>query len=199
MIDFKLESLRKSSQVNQPCYGKVPIQADKSDSPESPTQSDFLIDNFAAVNNQLRTLNKKFVINWKALNSHLKAPENQYRRTNYHQAYPDNESRKKIFDEWKDYMRSAKVEIFYLDFIENRYMTSQLKTLNKEKWKMVDKTEVEASHPPVETIIISHKDTPIPASPFKAFESNDPNRRIIEQNNYANQSLIVIGKQRRYN
>ncbi|CAL8169727.1 unnamed protein product [Prunus armeniaca] len=133
MIDFKLESLRKSSQVNQPCYGKVPIQDDKSDSPESPTQSDLLVENFAAVDNQLRTLNKKFEINWKRLNHHLKTPENQHRRNSCHQAYPNSESRQKIFNEWKDYMRLAKVEIFYLDFIESRYMSNELKTLTKEK------------------------------------------------------------------
>ncbi|CAL8993918.1 unnamed protein product, partial [Prunus brigantina] len=195
MIDFKLESLRKSSQVNQPCYGKVPIQDDKPSSPESPTQSDFLVENFATVDNQLRTLNKKFNINWKFLNNHLKAPENKPRRDSYHLAYPDSENRKKIFDEWKDYMRSAKVEIFYLDFVESRYVSSELKTLTKEKWKMIDLTEVEASHPPVDTIVINHKGTPIPASPFKVFDSGDPNRKLIEQNNYANQSLIVIGKQ----
>ncbi|CAL8174669.1 unnamed protein product [Prunus armeniaca] len=195
MIDFKLESLRKSSQVNQPCYGKAPVQEDKSDSPESPTQSDFLVDNFAAVDNQLRTLNKKFEINWKRLNSHLKSPENQNRRDSYHQAYLDSESRQKIFTEWKDYMRSAKVEIFYLDFIESRYLTSELKTLTKEKWKLIDRSEIEASHPPVETIVISHRNTLIPASPFKTYENDDESKRIIEQNNYTNQSLIVIGKQ----
>ncbi|CAL8992098.1 unnamed protein product [Prunus brigantina] len=92
-------------------------------------------------------------------------------------------------------MRSARVEIFYLDFVESRYMSSKLKTLTKEKWKMVDQTEVESSHPPVETIIISHKGTPFPASPFKVFDNGDPDRKLIEQNNYANQSLIVIGKQ----
>ncbi|KAI5340907.1 hypothetical protein L3X38_020181 [Prunus dulcis] len=56
MIDFKLESLRKSSQVTQPCYGQV--SEDKSESPESPTQSDFVVEN------QLRTLSKKYDINW---------------------------------------------------------------------------------------------------------------------------------------
>ncbi|KAI5337409.1 hypothetical protein L3X38_016680 [Prunus dulcis] len=35
MIDFKLESLRKTSQVTQPCYGTVPVRDDKSESPES--------------------------------------------------------------------------------------------------------------------------------------------------------------------
>ncbi|CAL9012685.1 unnamed protein product [Prunus brigantina] len=195
MIDFKLKSLRKSSQVNQPCYGKVPIQDDNTSSPESPTQSDFVVENFATVDKQLRTLNQKFKINWKFLNNHLKAPENKPRRDSYHLAYPDSENRQKIFEEWKDYMRSAKVEIFYLDFVESCYMSSELKTLTKEKWKMIDQTEVESSHPPVDTIVISHKGTPIPASPFKIFDSGDPNRKLIEQNNYANQSLIVIGKQ----
>ncbi|CAL9012793.1 unnamed protein product [Prunus brigantina] len=195
MIDFKLKSLRKSSQVNQPCYGKVPIQDDNTSSPESPTQSDFVVENFATVDKQLRTLNQKFKINWKFLNNHLKAPENKSRRDSYHLAYPDSNNRQEIFEEWKDYMRSAKVEIFYLDFVESRYMSSKLKTLTKEKWKMVDQTEVESSHPPVETIIISHKGTPFPASPFKVFDNGDPDRKLIEQNNYANQSLIVIGKQ----
>ncbi|CAL2257670.1 unnamed protein product [Prunus armeniaca] len=195
MIDFKLESLRKSSPVNQPCYGKAPVQDDKSVSPESPTQSDFLVENFAAVDNQLRTLNRKFEINWKCLNSHLKSPENQHRRDNYHQACPDNESRQRIFNEWKDYMRSAKVEIFYLDFVESRYMSSKLKTLTKEKWKLIDRSVVEASHPPVDTIIINHRNTPILASPFKTYENDDESKRLIEQKNYTNQSLIVIGKQ----
>ncbi|CAL2276992.1 unnamed protein product [Prunus armeniaca] len=195
MIDFKLESLRKSSQVNQPCYGKALVQDDKSVSLESPTQSDFLVENVAAVDNQLRTLNKKFEINWKRLNSHLKSPENQHRRDKYHQAYPDSESRQRIFNEWKDYMRSAKVEIFYLDFIESRYMFSELKTLTKEKWNLMDRSVVEASHPPVDTIIINHRNTPIPASPFKTYEKDDDSKRLIEQNNYTNQSLIDIGKQ----
>ncbi|KAI5323149.1 hypothetical protein L3X38_032221 [Prunus dulcis] len=75
MIDFKLESLRKTSQVTQPCYGQVPVPEDKSDSPESPTQYDFLVENLTVVDNQLRTLNKKFEIGWIRLNRHLKAPE----------------------------------------------------------------------------------------------------------------------------
>ncbi|KAI5339378.1 hypothetical protein L3X38_018650 [Prunus dulcis] len=190
MIDFKLESLRKTAQVTQPCYGTVPVQDDKSESPESPTQSDFVVEN------QLRTLNKEFKIDWVYLNRHLKAPENKSRRDLYHQAYPNSKHREMIFKQWKDYMWSAKIEIFYLDFIESRYMTNdELKTLTKEKWKLVDKSVVESSHPPVETIIIEHQKAPVPATPFKTFESNDPNRKLIEQNNYTNQSLITIGKQ----
>lgn len=50
-----------------------------------------------------------------------------------------------------------------------------------------------ASHLPVETIVISHKKAQITASPFKIPEAND--KKLVEQNNYTNQSLIVIGKQ----
>ncbi|KAI5330043.1 hypothetical protein L3X38_029440 [Prunus dulcis] len=92
-------------------------------------------------------------------------------------------------------MRSARVEIFYLDFIESRYKSNdELKTLTKEKWNLINKTVVETSHPPVDTIIIDHKKSLVPATPFKTFESSDPNRKLIEQNNYTNQSLITIGK-----
>ncbi|KAI5337783.1 hypothetical protein L3X38_017054 [Prunus dulcis] len=76
MIDFKLETLRKNSQVNQPCYGVIPAHEEKLESPESPTQSDFVEAGFP-IDNQLRTLNKKFVISWKYLDNHLRAPENQ--------------------------------------------------------------------------------------------------------------------------
>ncbi|CAL9021906.1 unnamed protein product [Prunus brigantina] len=190
MIDFKLESLRKSSHVNQPCYGKTPVQEDKSESPDSPTQSDFLVDNFAI--NQVRTINRKFVINWKTLDKHLIAPKNQKRRESFHQAFPDKESSQQIFNEWKGYMRSTKVEIFYLD---SHHLSKKLKTLTKEKWKLLSNTEVESSHPPVETFVFNYFNTQIQVSPFKALEKNDPDKRLVDQSNYTNRSLVVIGKQ----
>ena len=58
---------------------------------------------------------------------------------------------------------------------------------------MKDNTEVTASHPPVETIVINHKNVKITASPFKIPEQND--KKLIEQNNYTNQSLIILRKQ----
>lgn len=53
----------KASQVSQPSYGKQPVKEEKSESPEFPTQIDFETDGFAVVDNQSRTLNKKFTIN----------------------------------------------------------------------------------------------------------------------------------------
>lgn len=63
--------------------------------------------------------------------------------------------------------------IFYLDFVESHYMPKELKTLTQEKWKTEDNTEVIASHPPVETIIIGHKKARITTSPFKIPEQNN--------------------------
>ncbi|CAL2257315.1 unnamed protein product [Prunus armeniaca] len=86
--------------------------------------------------------------------------------------------------------------MFYLDFIESRYSPTELKTITKEKWIKPDKTEVVASHPPAETIVFKHGSRSVVASPFKLTDPNDePNKRLIEQNNYTNQSLITIGKQ----
>jgi hypothetical protein len=60
-------------------------------------------------------------------------------------------------------------------------------------------TIVKASHPPVETLRVKGKDdTVVIASPYKA-SKNDPThsetRKIIEQNNFSNQSLHIIGQQ----
>ena len=32
-------------------------------------------------------------------------------------------------------MRTAKTEIYYLDFVENRYLPNELKNLTQEKWE----------------------------------------------------------------
>lgn len=85
-------------------------------------------------------------------------------------------------------MRYAKTEIFYLDFIESRYMIKELKTLTQDKWKLECEKEVIASHPPVETIVVSHRNSQVLASPFKISEQNDKqsDKKIIEQHNYTN-------------
>ncbi|CAL9004308.1 unnamed protein product [Prunus brigantina] len=93
-------------------------------------------------------------------------------------------------------MRSAKIEINYLDFVESRYISNELKTLTKEKWVKLDKSEVVSSHPPVEAILITPGTKTIVAAPFKIQDPTDePNKRIVEQNNYTNQSPVIVGKQ----
>ncbi|CAL9028495.1 unnamed protein product, partial [Prunus brigantina] len=93
-------------------------------------------------------------------------------------------------------MRTARKEINYLDFVESRHISNELKTLTKEKWVKLDKSEVVLSHPPVEAILITPGTKTIVATPFKIQDpSDEPNKRLVEQNNYTNQSLVIVGKQ----
>ncbi|CAL9004304.1 unnamed protein product [Prunus brigantina] len=93
-------------------------------------------------------------------------------------------------------MRSAKIEINYLDFVESRYISNELKTLTKEKWVKLDKSEVISCHPPIETILIHTGTKTITAAPFKIPDpTNELNKCLVEQNNYTNQSLVVVEKQ----
>ncbi|CAL9006292.1 unnamed protein product [Prunus brigantina] len=208
LIDLKIESLKKKDQVSHPCYGpqasNPSIPEPKTESPPtSPTQTDFLASEVAAayaydIDNQLKVLRKlePFRINWKTLEQHLSDPINKPRRDIYHKIIPDNTKRQEIFNDWKKYMRSARKEIHYLDFVESRYISNELKTLTKEKWIKLDKSEVVSSHPPVEAILITPGTKTIVAAPFKIPDPTDePNKRLVEQNNYTNQSLVIVGKQ----
>jgi hypothetical protein len=59
-----------------------------------------------------------------------------------------------------------------------------------------DKTVVQSSHPPLENILIECKGVTVKGSPFKS--ANDvprESKKIIEQNNFVNQSLHTIGQQ----
>ena len=63
--------------------------------------------------------------------------------------------------------------------------------------KAVDKTIVRSNHPPLETVLITCQDqnTEVRATPFKIADDQTPIISIIEQNNFSNESLHVIGQQ----
>jgi hypothetical protein len=66
----------------------------------------------------------------------------------------------------------------------------------KKNFVKEDKTVVQSSHPPLENILIECNGVTVKGSPFKS--ANDvprESRKIIEQNNFVNQSLHTIGQQ----
>jgi hypothetical protein len=64
----------------------------------------------------------------------------------------------------------------------------------KKKFLKEDKTVVKASHPPLENILIDCDGFSVKGSPFKSpDDSKEETRKIIEQNNFVNQSLNTIG------
>jgi pectin methylesterase-like acyl-CoA thioesterase len=86
----------------------------------------------------------------------------------------------------------------FFDFLQ-KVKPGVLNVVKKPFVLAEDNTVVKASHPPVKTLRVKGKDdTIVIASPYKT-SKNDPThsetRKIIEQNNFANQSLHIIGQQ----
>ncbi|KAG7977429.1 hypothetical protein I3843_05G031500, partial [Carya illinoinensis] len=131
----------------------------------------------------------------------LKSKENRDKRKTYHRIYSVSE-KQKIRKEWKKKMYKDSKHILFFDFLENHYVSKKflnvLKTsFTKEEGRKVVKT----SHPPLETILVSVKGIEVKASPFKISDPG-PNenvfaetKKIIEQNNFVNQTLHTIGQQ----
>ena len=79
---------------------------------------------------------------------------------------------------------------------------NSLNMVKKSNFVKEDKIIVRSSHPPLDTFIINCKGTEIKASPFKIAKIIDVNtpistktKKIIEQNNFVNNSLHIIGQQ----
>ena len=73
--------------------------------------------------------------------------------------------------------------------------------IKKSNFFKADKTIFRSSHPPLKTILITCQDqktdqkTKVKASSFKIVDDQIPIISIIEQNNFTNESLHVIGQQ----
>ena len=97
-------------------------------------------------------------------------------------------------------MQDLRMNIHFFDFVDNYYLKfKNLNMLTISKWTKPDKTSVESSHPLKENILIKVGNELVKASPFKhpptKLPENDEERKIIEQNNYTNKCLNVIGDQ----
>ena len=149
--------------------------------------------------NQLNVIKKPFEINWEMLNSEFDFEKNKGRPEKHCKTHNKKE-KKIIFDKWKSVMQDLRVNIHFFDFVDNYY--SELKELNvltTSKWTKTDKTSIESSHPPKENILINVGKDLVKASSFKfpptKLPEKDEERKIIEQNNYTNKCLNVIGDQ----
>ncbi|KAG7964133.1 hypothetical protein I3843_09G153500, partial [Carya illinoinensis] len=91
-------------------------------------------------------------------------------------------------------------ELLVIDMI-NLHADFMSKKNHDNFTKEEDRKVVKASHPPLETILVSVKGKEVRASPFKISDSG-PNenvfaetKKIIEQKNFVNQTLHTIGQQ----
>ena len=83
-----------------------------------------------------------------------------------------------------------------------------MSVIKKSNFVKEEKTIVRSSHPPLETVLITCKKIDVKASPFKIADDQTPKASpfkiadnqtpiisIIEQNNFTNESLHIIGQQ----
>jgi hypothetical protein len=124
-------------------------------------------------------LSKPFKINFKRLNDDIVSEANLERRRIYRERF-NLEQKKEILSHWKKFMNEIESEIFYFDFVDEFYPPENtVKTITKEKWVKEDNTVVSSSHPPLETIVISHLKTDIKASPFKIASPDIEIRKVV--------------------
>ena len=89
----------------------------------------------------------------------------------------------------------------FFEYFENHFEWHKNScVITKTNWTTEDnkgnKKVVRSSHPPQEAITFQHHGSDIVASPFKHPTSQEKVfKKVIEQNNYTNQCLGVIGKQ----
>ena len=89
----------------------------------------------------------------------------------------------------------------FFDFLEKYYVPKDevsqkhLNVIKKSSFVKEDKTFVRSSHLPLETFLVKCKRTEVKASPFKIADEQTLVHSIIEQNNFTNESLHVIGQQ----
>ena len=100
-------------------------------------------------------------------------------------------------------MNQLKKHILFFDFLENHYVPkdeiskNHLNVIKKSNFVKADKTIIRSSHLPLETILIACQDqkAEVKVSPFKIVDNQTPIISIIEENNFTNESLHVIGQQ----
>ena len=67
--------------------------------------------------------------------------------------------------------------------------------IKKSNFVKEDKTIIRSTHLPLETVLITCKKTEVKASSFKITDDQTPIISLIEQNNFTNESLHIIGQQ----
>jgi hypothetical protein len=90
-------------------------------------------------------------------------------------------------------MIGSQKHILFFDFLKKHFPSDNVLNVVKKNFVKEDKTVVKSSHPPLENILIDCNRVTIKGSPFNSTKDVPPeNRKIIEQNNFGNQSLHTI-------
>ena len=103
-------------------------------------------------------------------------------------------------------MREVSSDYPFFEYFEKHFKRHKKScVITKTNWKLLPDKDalssskleiVRSSHPPQNTILFNHRGSEdVIASPFKCATPDDKVvKKVIEQNNYTNQCLGVIGK-----
>ena len=168
-----------------------------------PFDSDFPHIENPVFQNQLRVLNvldESFEVDMVSLYNEFMLTKNRNKRkyfqNNFAQSEKDHVKRK-----WLKKMNQLKKHILFFEFLENHYVSKDeiskqhLNVIEKSNFVKEDKTIVRFSHPPLETVLITCQKKEVKASPFKIADDQTPIVSLIEQNNFTNEYLHIIGQQ----
>ena len=151
----------------------------------------------------LTVLNENFEVNLIPLYDEFMLSKNKTKRKYFQDNFAQSE-KNHVKRKWLEKMNQLKEHILFFDFLENLYVSNDevsqqhLNVTKKSNFvKASDKTIVRSSHPPLETVLITRQDqkTEVKATPFKIADDQTLITSIIEQNNFTNESLHVIGQQ----
>ncbi|KAI8535199.1 hypothetical protein RHMOL_Rhmol10G0155300 [Rhododendron molle] len=127
--------------------------------------------------------------------------ENKQKRKEYRIKY-SSDQHKKLAAKWEKYVTTKNIGVRFFVWLEHIYEPNlatpsqpKLDVITKTKWIKTDNTTINSSHPPLDAILLNHKGASITASPFKLPTERSDCRQIVEQVNYTNQRLKVIGRQ----
>ena len=148
------------------------------------------------IDHELMVIRKDFTLNLIALGKEFDSERNRVRREAYRFNHT-KEQKVEVLEKWQEFMKEISSNVPFLEYVENHFGWHKRScVLTKANWTKKNKEIIRSSHPPLEAITFKHKGKGVVATPFK-FPSIEEKlvKKVIEQNNYINQCLNVIGKQ----
>ena len=155
---------------------------------------------------QLLVLKKEFTPDMDSLTKDFNSEENRAKREAY-RANHTREQKEEVLEKWKLFMKEVSSNYPFFEYFEKHFKWHKKScVISKTNWKLLPKKDapssskpeiVRSSHPPQEAILFNHGGSEdVVASPFKCATLEEKVvKKVIEQNNYTNQCLGVIGKQ----
>ena len=141
-------------------------------------------------------IKKEFTLNLVALGKEFDSEENRVKREAYRANYT-KEQKKEVLEKWKAFMKEISNNVPFFEYFENHFEWHKKScVITKTNWTKKNNEVIQSSNPPLEAITWKHKGEDVVAIPFR-FPSIEEKleKKVMEQNNYTNQCLHVIGKQ----